>query len=608
MNFKDSKARRYLTGIVIGIGVSLLVLVTYSTIDHSAESQDETLTEFNEGFDRASASETLALSDSGSDFGLDLPELRAYRSDLARSAALYSLLEQSELQELTDLIRRSIDIEHPGRRHDTMIAIGQKIASIDPDMGLEVAMEYPVPVRTGLLTGVFQEWSLTNLDNAIASALTLDKPSAHQVLQAILHTRSDLSNGERLEIAKKLGRDEIAIEIISAQTTDSLIDKPREAWNALMQDGIDNAYQMRHFREISRVWAEIEGFDILHEIQSSLDSTGKYSAQQELIRSVVEIDPQQAFEHVFASKSAERQFLLLSVVAEWAQNDPKAAFEAVAKLKEDSDSKQLLSEVVSTWASNDPERILEDVDQFDAELRLVAAESAVGAIGAKDPERAATIVEELQTRVSNTSMIARRLGDVWTRSDPRSALEWILSDSQKGNTQRNQMIKRTIRALAHEDPHHAFEVGLEQPLASEHTSGMESDVILELTTIDIETAISLLPNVREQSILISHIWVGAALVKTRQPHRALELAQQVPEARRDYYYETIGEDWAEANPAQLFEEIDQLSNPKLKSAMAKSLLSSDSNNSVLTPEQTDHVRSLLNAEDAETEGETTWRR
>ncbi len=608
MNFNDSKASRYLIGVLIGVSVSLLALFAYLAIDSSIVSRSETFTEINGKVEPVSGSETLALADSGSGSGHDLPELEPYTSDLARSAALYALLEQSDIQDLIDLIRRSIGIEHPGRRHETMIAIGQRIASIDPNTGLEVAMEFPLSIRAGLLTGVFQEWSLANLDNAIASALTLDKPSAHQVLRAILHTRSDLSDSVRREIAKKLGREETAIELITAQTAESHIDRPQEAWKALMQDGIDNAYQMRHFRDISRTWAETEGFDILHEIQSSLDSTGKYSAQQELIRSVVEIDPQQAFDHVFASKSGERQYLLLSVVAEWAQNDPKAAFETVAKIKEDSESKQLLREVVSTWASNDPERILEDLDKFDTELRLVAAESAVGAIGAKDPERATAIVEELQTKVSNTSMIARRLSDLWTRSDPRSALDWILSDSQKDNTQRNQMIKRAIRALAHEDPHHAFEVGLEQPLASEHNSGMESDVILELTSIDIETAISLLPNVREKSILISHIWVGAALVKTRQPHRALELAQQVPEARRDYYYETIGEDWAETNPTQLFEELDQLPNPKLKSAMAKALLSSDSNNPVLTPDQVDHVRSLLNAEDAETEEESTWRK
>lgn len=604
MNFNDSKASRYLIGILIGISVSLLALFAYLAIDSSTKSRGETFTEINELVDRVSGGETLALSDSGLDFGHDLPELEPYTSDLARSAALYALLEQSDIQDLIDLIRRSIGIEHPGRRHETMIAIGQRIALIDPKTGLEVAMEFPLSVRAGLLTGVFQEWSLANLDDASSSALTLDKPSAHQALQAILHTRNDLSDSVRREIAKKLGRDEFAIGLITAQLTDSHIDRPQEAWNALMQDGIDNAYQMRHFREISRAWAETAGFDVLHEIQSSLDSTGKYSAQQELIRSVVEIDPQQAFDHVFASKSGERQYLLLSVVAEWAQNEPKAAFEAVAKIKEDSESKQLLREVVSTWANNDPERIMEDLDQFDTELRLVAAESAVGAISRKDPERAARIVEKLQSRVSNTSMIARELSYHWTQRDPRSALEWILSDSQKDNTQRNHMIEQAIRALAHEDPHHAFEVGLEHPLASEYDSGMESNVILELTSIDIETAISFLPNVRDESVLISHVWVGKALVKKRQPHRALELAQQVPSARRDYYHETIGEDWAETNPTQLFEELDQLPNPKLKSAMAKALLSSDSKNPVLTSDQIDHAKSLLSKEDVETKTES----
>ncbi len=593
-----SKTVRYLIGVVIGVSVSLLAWFAFLTVEGWVNPGDEALSSDNSDTDRNSESGQEGASSSRSDLGKDLAELTQFKSDFARSVALYALLEQSDRTELIDLATRSTSIDHSSRRRSTQVAIGRKIATVDPQLALETAMDVPKSTRAGLLSGIYHEWSTANLDEAIASAQTLDTAAAQIALQTILETRNDLSDSLRREIAGQFGREEFAYRLITEQTAALHADNPESAWQVLLDDDIDNAYQLRELRQASLGWVDRDGLSVLSDLFSGPNESLDAYVRSELIRSIVEVDPLAAFNHVVALPSEERKFLLSSIMRVWARIEPQVAFEAAGKIEPVSEAESLVRDVVFSWARNDPHEVLSGLEQFDTELILVAADQAITSIAIKDPAEAARLVEELQSKVSNTSSIEYSLIYHWSRSDPRAAMDWLLEDSKRGDTLRNSLIEQTLRALAHEDPQYAFQIGLEQPLVWEHDNGMESDVILELSRFDIETAMSLLPKVREESKSISYLWVGQALVKKRDPFRAIELGEQLPESRRDFYYGSIAGDWADTNPVQMYEELEQIPGAKLRSTMAMQLLSNNTRSPILTKDQIDHVKSLLTEEDA----------
>lgn len=594
------KTIRYLIGIVIGVCVTLIAWIAFLTVEGWVNSGNDTLSYDNPESGHIPESDRGGASSARSDLGKDLAELTQYKSDFARSVALYALLEKSDREELIDLAKRSNSIDHSSRRRTTQVAIGRKIAAVDPQLALEIAMDVPMSTRAGLLFGVYHEWSTTNLDEAIASAQTLATAPAQIALQAILETRSDLSDSLRREIAGQFGREEFAYRLITEQTAASHADNPENAWQALMDDDVHNAYQLRELREAALGWVNRDGLSVLSNLFSALNHSFDSSTRGELIRSIVEIDPLAAFNHAVALPREERKLLLSSIVRVWARIEPQMALEAAANIEPVFDAESLLRDVVSSWARNDPHGILSGLEHFDTELALVAADRAITFIAIKDPEEAAGIVEELQSKVSNTSGIVSSLIYHWSERDPRAALDWLLEDSKRGDTRRRGLIEKTLRSLAHKDPQYAFQIGLEQPLVWERDNGMESDVISELSRFDIETAMSLLPKVRDESKTISYLWVGQALVKKRDPFRAIELGEQLSESNSDFYYGSIAREWADTNPVQMYKELEQLPGAKLKSTLATHLLLSNTRNPILTRDQVENAKSLLTEEDAKT--------
>ncbi|MCY3885605.1 MAG: hypothetical protein OXG24_11910 [Gammaproteobacteria bacterium] len=590
---RSSTVSRYLIGITLGTCLTFIVFFGYTTLFGSDQSRGTLPVSLSESSSPAAENTTVGSVFRDSDFGSDLREITQHSSDFFRSVALYDLLYTLNQEELTDLSNRSSSIEHPDRRRATQAAIGQRMASIDPNKALEVAMGSPIADRIGLLTGVYQEWSVSDLDDAIASVQPLDKATTHLALQTILQTRSDLSDNRLLEIAAKIGREEFAIGLITAQTTALHVDKPAKAWDVHMADGLDNAYQMRELREIAQAWFERDGFAILPRLFSTLQDSSNFNVRNQLILSVVENDPKKAFDYVNSLPIERNANLLSAVIRIWARTEPKVAVEAVSEIKPSSASKLLLSDVLYTWARHDPSGLLASLDQFDSELQLTAAERAIEEIGSQDPEQAAKIVDELKSRVSSTASIEAALMDEWSKSNPRRSIEWILEDSQRGGIQRRNLIGMSLRGLSREDPQLAFQIGLLQPLVSKHDTGLEADVISEVSTFDIETAISLLPSVRQESKFLSHLSVGLALVEQRNPFRSLELAEKLPESQRDFYYQQIGDQWARTNPTHLFEALDQLESKELQSIVAKSLIRNNRRNPVLTKSQLDRAESLL---------------
>ncbi len=586
---------RYLIGFAIGAGLSVLAFVVLSVSYRT-----------DEGFDTNEASFSLdpnSDTEPGSvdtDAPYDLPQLRQYESDFARSTALYSLIYHSNREELVRLVELARDISHDNRRRETLFVIGQRLAELGPKSALEFAVDIPHPQGNSLITGIFREWSLTNLEDLVEQAKFLEEPLRYEAMKTILETRSDLTEGKRREIAATLGREEYAIRSIAEQTTAELIANPEAAWRDLIDDEFENAYQIRSLERVVWHWVESDGIEVLSQIVESLsDNNRSIELRNLLVQNVTRFDVERAFEYVTSSSDETVGDLVWVVVGEWARVDPWAALEAIESSDLGSDRGVLASTVISEWAMSDPDELLAEIDQFDQKYWNQIAERVVMEIGRTNPRRAAGLLEDLAIKIGSTSNIANSLAYRWSQIDPRAALEWIMSETQVNNPKQPAMIEDALVALAREDPEDAFALAMQQPIHPDLRRGMESRVIAEVAEVDIDSALTLLPQVRDESKSDAVFSVARALVAKQDASSALKLAELLPESARNDYFETIGRVWAFSNALHMFEMLDQIANQELRSILADQLAFAQRHSPMLTDEQLEYVQSQVKPESVE---------
>lgn len=118
---------------------------------------------------------------------------------------------------------------------------------------------------------------------------------------------------------------------------------------------------------------------------------------------------------------------------------------------------------------------------------------------------------------------------------------------------------------------------------------------------DVDEALGMLPRVREgQTKLLAYGAVGVALVERGNPMDAIELAPQLPEVDRESYFLITAMTWAEKDPEELLESIDDFSSPVARSKAAALLTFSNRFEPSLTDEQVKELQEYLSEEDAKT--------
>ena len=615
-----------LIGMTIGIAVVALTSLAYLLVDKLGPSMGSS-TQQPSATHRTTTERNLGEANKSPRAGYDLPQLSQYGTDFSRTVALLELIDGSSEEELQELLDMSRNISRTSIRNETVTAIAQKLTALKFPNILELVEHSPDTQRGSLVTGVFRELSLRNLDESQTLAMDLDESSRRTALETILETRSDLSADLREEIAANLGDTNYAVKSHSENVAMSLIDRPDEAWHALTSDDVDNAYQIRMLEQIGSHWIERDGLDVLPQIATSLSANYGFEVQALIVSRFSERDPAQAFDAMQSLPQDEKRAILPIVARTWAQKEPEKAFEAAASLDDfqytesvvravvevwaalepeaayeaanaldpTNSRNSIVKRVVLTWARNQPKNLIEKIELFDREMQIYGAERAVATLVVTNPKDALLVLESLDSKIGDTSTISRAMGREWSKHDPSSALEWILSESQRENSQRLELLEEALSSLVHEDPHRAFDLALQQPLEWENANGMESIVLREISRVDIETAIDLLPQVRKGSIRMSVMWIGGELVEGNEPLRAIDLAKLLTGDARENYLLGIGYKWSETHPIQLYRMLEQLPNEKLRSMMASKLVESNARNPVLSDAQIDRVKTYVSS-------------
>ena len=589
--------RSALVGLLLGIALSIAAVTGFIAVSDWSLTRSDQLNRTNTNVPIRS----IDTSAHSTERSLEVGSLLQQPQDFNQVVEWYSLLSAADEDSLRELLDASRSIASYSRGQAARSTIIRRYVSISPSRALELVQTFPKHEQESLLPGVFSEWAIMDLDEAVSFANSLDFRAKQIALQTILRTRDDLLEKSRIQLAEKLDGKSFAGALIGEEHALSLIENPPAAWNALISDGQVNQYRANSFVQIAVAWIDRDGLEVLEQISTSLteEVDNAMEIMNQVAIAVAQTNAETAFNFVASLDPTVQRGLMSSLVRAWSTIDPSAALRAIDSLDANSSARFQISGILYRWIKADPNEILPILDTFSQQVKSQAMERILAETVRNSPETALRLMRDWENAGNNLTSVTGAFVRAWSEIDPESSLDWLLGQADKNLFRYSDMVEDALRALTPVDWKRAFDVALEQPLADTHVPGAEAMVIHEISDFDVNKALELLPRVRESSMALSVLWVGQALVDDGRPLQAFELAEQLPEDRREWIYNDIAQHWAGNGAQELFERLDTLQTPLWQSHVAKGLIWQNMWNSVLTNDQLDHVKTFLTESHAE---------
>ena len=489
------------------------------------------------------------------------------------NAALFEALTQANEEDLTALLEEARDGELGSVRDETIFAIAGRFAVLDPQAALAKFEDLRDQERDPFLRGIFSEWCVSNLDEAITAATKLNRRERLSALLVILNVRDDLSKAQHNEIAGKLGHSDFASYFESDSKAIEFADDPKTAWNVLINDGLDDFSQLDTLVLVAETLIEEQGFDALFHLHEPFDVgfriIGRTYIFDVVLSELVKNDPQNSWEYI-RSGSTRTLDQLEGTDRSKDQNTVSPREQAYM-----ADRVQHL--LIRSWAEVYPETVLAEIAHIPHKLQPEACEHALTALVATDPERTIELIHSLAPYGARNDATLQKVIRRWSALDPSAALDWVLSASEMDNvassnpgrfpSNKMDIMRTAFGALGLEDPKRALRLAKLQ----EDVEYLEGWIMGELAGSNIESAIEVLPLVSQSKRTSATETVAEALAESGEVERGMELLHQYENSSDEevsWYW--FFHSWAGYNAVDLFDRLDQLE-PKLRTAAARAL-------------------------------------
>lgn len=528
-----------------------------------------------------------------------LTELVKIKSNFQLSAALYTYLAEVDDRDLTDMLRLSENIESRTQRETVQTIIIRKIATTDPNEVLRWIADVPRVRRTPLLRGLFHEWTLKNQDDATVGLQSLSGSDQETALESILSTCDEYFKANLLMVARDLGLEEIVLNDFSSTIILGMLDNPSTAWNSVVNDAIDDAQQLDSLKLIMSEWKEQEGFDVLLHARALFPDTADLSVLSELIEGVVGSQLEDAFTYLQGLSREARGELPSALVLVAARIDPQLALQQIAAWSDDPIFLQLQQTVANTWARTNPRSMLDSLASLPQGTRLDAMKIAFTHLAFVSPEEAIQYLDIAKNFLGSEVTLAEIIAKQWSITDPEAALNWSLSYSESNSPMREILLRSVLRNLVATDVQKALELSGDLRSTRIHLTQAPYDVVWELTQMGkIDDAIALLPQLEEHPRYFAISDLGEILVRAGDPHTAIDLGDEVPSLSAPLvgpasYFNGVFHEWATRDPQLLFDSLQTVTSPGLRSLAAKILLDRQETRPVLSKDAMESIETLL---------------
>lgn len=499
-------------------------------------------------------------------------EIASYKSNFEGNLVLHTMLQRADAKQLVEYLEATKSIDSTNRQQAVERAIVQRLAAISPQQALESIAVLPRDRHDDLVASVFEEWSHSSLDDAVAHAKSLEETNKLAAVRGILEARDDLSEDLRLQIARQLGNEQYALDLRNESIVSNLGLDPVEAWNSLLSDSQADISQLEAFLAVGRAMVDKEGLKALDTIRDSLGHSAVGNAVfLSAMHNAVQEDPQAAFQVASTMSTNNRRLALVSVVNSWALTDPMSALDAVNALKAGSLRNDMQEYVLLAWADHDPQSLYDNVERLPEGIRSEAEQQALLAIARTTPTEAVRFLASV-TSDARRMDLAKEIARSWSETDSFAALEWALSEQYSDDQSRHNILSIVLGNLALDDPELALQTALNEP-PGRYGRGLEVEVIQKVAQFDLDKAISMLAQVRDgPSKYSAYQLVGRALVTSGDYDRAIRLGEKLLEGEQSSYFSSVIRQWSHTDPQHLFDSLDRFPTQAVKTQAALHLL------------------------------------
>ncbi|MXW53126.1 MAG: hypothetical protein F4X44_02205 [Gammaproteobacteria bacterium] len=490
------------------------------------------------------------------------------QSKSSRDVVLHNHLMNANVDFAVGVYGRAQTIEPLNLRLEVREAAVRRLARLDPEAALREINRVSGPHRHSLTSAVFEEWSVANLDAAMDEALGLDKQTQRYALEGVLISRYDLSEIQQIELARKLGLEEVVADSRAVSLAGQSIDNPDEAWIKFLED---HGSDMASLTDAQSA--------LLHHIVDSLMERGE---TEELARAV-DVALQSN------SNSPAAQLLLES----WVNTDPSMAFHATATIGDTDIRTQMRQTIVSAWIGLDPITVLDSIELIPIDIQDWSKQQALAALSETSPAEAAKRLRILSD--DSKGSVAGTIVTNWAITDPQAARDWVRS-AYEDQEMRWGLMYRLVRALATTDSELAMKWALEEPVNPQQRGrGLEVDVIVTVAYRgNIESALSLVAQARDvENRQWSYVRIGGVLAQRGRIDEALNLLDEIPERYQNIYREQLMFNWVYAEPDVAFARIDSLASDSVKADLARTLAFYNSMSHMFSDKQMRQLKEYL---------------
>lgn len=553
---------------------------------------------------------------------LEIPVL-PFDRNVAFASWILELDEEKIVDWLTQSTRSSWKAK-PKTRSDVQALLVRRLTGIDPEKALNFALQRLEPHRSTMMNIVFEEWAQDDLDGAMQRVNSLEYFDKREVLDSVFAVSENFSLDETSTIEKEFGEDlnppprpigsyislDSCIRPASTQPDPLVgdsIENPMNVWYAIVENARPNSIHYQNLAEVATAWVNESGIGVLDAIRASLsDYEIRKSVVSSTLVKLVATMPDQAFEYAIEIKFPGRNRTIRLMVNKWARIDPIAAINRVHSIPSSQFRRRLEGIVLANWMSEyewaaqfrgDPSWILESLSLIPEDFRGDASAVAVRRmVRTASPSLAAQTV--LQMDDQSQPKAARALVEAWSRKDLESAIEWAKATPEIESI-RTEVLSSLVWSIAQDKPSVAFQIAREITTPG-HGFGLEGEVISQIAPFEPDTAMELLPHVRDgKTKLNAYESVATVLLQSGRTKETLELGTQLPEERgfAYAYYLRMGAAWARFDPQGLVDSLDQFPTAEVRSGVATQQIRWNSSTNRFSEQQVLALRNYLIDED-----------
>ena len=545
---------------------------------------------------------------------LHIKDLKIPDEPFARNVAIASWILELDEKKLADWLSQSTEASwevSQSTRDRIQMLLVQRLATNKPEQALAFALARVDPTRKQLLNTIFSEWGTRDSSTAIERAKSLDIGVYRRLdlLRTIVAVNDELNDDDKRQIINDFRYEEnLPDHALDSEKRDR-VEEPKEEWYKTLKLAQTQPQAYDDLIPIVQVWIDESGIGVLDEINASIANYGhRKKVLTEALNWLAQSQPEQAFDYALKHDVPDKKLTLHEIVRTWAKYGD--AIEALIKvhglpysqLRRELESRGSMVWMGIDWkypfasSRSEPMKLLDNLHQLPASLHeAVSVQAIERLVRTNSPAQAVEMVFQLSEDLQLSA--ARALVEEWASRDLNACVEWVLSSPDSKDLRNKLYHTLAWKLLDKGELELAFQVGLRQTIPY-HGFGLEGDLMGEIASDDLSLALELLPNVREgKTQMNAYVSVAEEMFNLGKTEEAIDLGGDLDSNDHYHYYLRLSWTWAESNPKEFLEAIEQFPGAAVRSYVARQQILWHHLNNYFTTNQLQTLSTYLNERD-----------